>query len=132
MKKISITIADDDFDDHQLLEAAIKECVGNCQIHSVYNGEQLVSHLTKSTSLVPDLIFLDINMPASDGFSALKKLTEKAKLSVPVCVLTTSSSEKDMKKALELGAVAFYSKPTKYADLVEIVKTVCADCIGLS
>jgi CheY-like chemotaxis protein len=130
-KKFIITIADDDFEDQQLLEAAVKEAVRNCHVNSVYNGTQLMNHLEK-VQTVPDLIFLDINMPGTDGLLALKQLNQKISLSVPVCILTTSNSEKDMKKALELGAVAFYNKPAKYSELLEIVKTVCRDCIGLS
>jgi CheY-like chemotaxis protein len=130
-RKISITIADDDFEDQQLLEAALKEAIDNCQVHSVYTGVQLVNHLEKNAG-IPDLIFLDINMPGKDGFTALRELQKKNGVSIPVCVLTTSNSEKDMKLALDLGAVAFYNKPSKYSELLDIVRTVYKDCIGMS
>jgi DNA-binding response OmpR family regulator len=128
-KKIIITIADDDFEDQQLLEAAVKESVRNCQVNSVYTGKQLIHHLEKNP-VAPDLIFLDLNMPDQDGLAALKALNERTTLSIPVCILSTRSSEKDMKQALELGAIAYYSKPSKYADLLDIVRSVCADCLG--
>jgi DNA-binding response OmpR family regulator len=128
-RKLVITIADDDFNDQQLIESALKEIVANCHVNSVYTGRQLLNHLEKS-EMAPDLIFLDLNMPDDDGLMALKKLNERSAVSIPVCILTTRASEKDMKMAIDLGAVAFYHKPSKYSELLDIVKAVCADCLG--
>ena len=60
----------------------------------------------------PDLIFLDFNLPKCDSRELLRQIKEDAHLRhIPVAVLTTSDSEKDVRKAYELHANCYLRKP---------------------
>lgn len=85
------------------------------------NAEFALSEIKKGSSL-PDVIFLDINMPFMDGWGFLKQL-EQHNLEFPVIMLTSSIDPKDRQKAKEFNIVeAFITKPLQLNDLVELFK----------
>ena len=75
----------------------------------------------------PDVIFLDLNMPESDGFSFLKdfkELPEKVLAKSKIVVLTSSNSTKDREHAFSFtNVVQFITKPLKQTD-IETLKTL--------
>lgn len=78
------------------------------QIISAYNGAE---GLKKAEEEKPDVILLDIIMPKMDGFVALKKIKQNAKLaSIPVVMLTNLGQDEDIKKGRELGADDYFIK----------------------
>jgi DNA-binding response OmpR family regulator len=73
--------------------------------------------------LSPRLLILDIMMPDMDGFTLLKKIREDQKLSaIPVIIFTNKFYNVDRKKAFDLGANAFISKPVKGNVIITEVK----------
>ncbi|UCF30184.1 MAG: response regulator [bacterium] len=89
----------------------------NVQI--AYNGEEA---LEKARSLHPSLILLDIMMPKMDGFQVLERLKEGEETArIPVIMLTARKSREDMKRATELGAVEYITKPFKAVEVVDKV-----------
>jgi two-component system chemotaxis response regulator CheB len=66
------------------------------------------------TSLKPDVITLDLEMPKMDGFTFLRIMMSK--LPTPVIVVSSYSQKENVFKALELGALDFVAKPDRYAD----------------
>ena len=89
----------------------------NVQI--AFNGEEA---LEKARELHPDLILLDIMMPKMDGFEVLERLKESDETSdIPVIMLTARKSREDMKKATDLGAVEYITKPFKAVEVVDKV-----------
>jgi len=73
----------------------------------------------------PDLILLDLNLPRNDGRDLLREVKAKVELkSIPVIVLSTSNSEKDVYECYELGAAAFISKPLDLAGFEAIVRSI--------
>jgi CheY-like chemotaxis protein len=137
-KIFTIVIADDDLDDQDFIRMAITEANLGFEINSVYNGLQLMDLLLKresylhSTDKLPDLVFLDLNMPLLDGFGVLTELQKRAELShIPVFVLSTSRSPQDKKRALDLGARGFYTKAASYQELKKIISEVCTNCFKL-
>jgi DNA-binding response OmpR family regulator len=72
----------------------------------------------------PDLIILDIGLPAGDGFVVLNRLQQSASLSViPVVVLTARDPESNRDRTLKAGAVAFLQKPADNNELLEVVRS---------
>jgi two-component system, response regulator len=126
--KFSILIADDDTDDQYIVQQAISELYPSNECTAVYDGMQLMDILENSKSgdsFIPDVIILDINMPLLDGFSALEKIRANERLKdLPVFILTTSRHEDDIIKSKELGANYFYSKPSEFDTLKNIVKDI--------
>lgn len=67
--------------------------------------------LEKIDSFQPDVILLDIIMPEKDGFEVLETLSENGKIkSLSILVFSTLGQEKDVKRAMELGAKGFINK----------------------
>lgn len=73
----------------------------------------------------PDLIILDIGLPAGDGFVVLERLQENAALSaIPVIVLTARDPEATRETVMRSGACAFFQKPADNSELLNTVRTV--------
>jgi DNA-binding response OmpR family regulator len=71
----------------------------------------------------PDLIVLDLGLPAGDGFAVLKSIYEYPALSnVPVIVLTGRDSAGNERRSLDLGAVAFFQKPVNELELLRVIR----------
>jgi two-component system response regulator len=70
----------------------------------------------------PDLILLDLNMPRMDGREALKKLkADKVLRCIPVVVLTTSDSEKDILDSYSLKTSCYVTKPDNMEQFAEVL-----------
>lgn len=75
----------------------------------------------------PDIVLLDIMMPALDGWQVLQRLREMSLAKPPkVLVVTAKAGERDISKAFDLGAVDYVAKPFDIEDLLERVKAVLA------
>ncbi len=83
-KKRFVLIAEDDEDDRMFFETALRESAEYADFKFVENGRQLIDYLSSRDSL-PDLIFLDLNMPLMDGRETLKVIRSDPKLKgIPV------------------------------------------------
>ncbi|WP_298735842.1 response regulator [uncultured Chitinophaga sp.] len=122
-----ILIADDDADDRELIKVAFEENAADVQISFVENGEELLHYLHRQGKYqeeahypAPSLILLDLNMPKKDGREALRAIKEDQALkSLPIVILTTSTSNKDIAKCYELGVNSYMIKPTNFTDLIQ-------------
>jgi CheY-like chemotaxis protein len=115
-----IIVADDDDDDQFIIKEAISEFhEKNIMVTSVYDGLQLLDYVQRKGSVAvnyqkPDLILLDINMPLLTGLEALQVLKSNMTLrDIPVCMISTTRTEEQQKKCIELGATGFYTKPNR-------------------
>lgn len=128
--QVPILIADDDFDDCQMIKEALEEsCLLN-DTHFVKDGEELLNYLRhvgkyedKMKHPLPGLILLDLNMPKKDGREALKEIKSDPNLRrIPVVVLTTSQAEEDIYRTYNLGVNSFITKPIAFEKLVQIMR----------
>jgi len=78
----------------------------------------------KALKHLPDLILLDINLPErGGGLEIIRKLKEREELShIPVIIYSNMHKNEIAKKALDLGANAFYSKYEHTSDLFDIIE----------
>jgi CheY-like chemotaxis protein len=136
-KSLNVLIADDDSDDQSLIQEAFRNCFAGTNLHSVYNGRELLDYLTKKAEIntltfaIPDVIILDLNMPIMDGVSALKKIKGIESLKeIPVYILTTSKNDFDRMICKQLGAVDFYTKPSDFSGLQETIKQIFLKTAG--
>jgi PleD family two-component response regulator len=94
----------------------------NCEVRVVpdgYNGVRLAAQLK------PDLILLDVLMPAMNGFAILKKIKDNEETSsIPVMMITASSDEESVEKATALGCEDYIVKPINLEYLRDKVKEV--------
>lgn len=113
----NIYLADDDSDDVEFFKDALNEITPDLQLIISSNGQELVDKL-QSTSQLPDIIFIDINMPLMDGFEALSHLKkDNALSSIPTVIYSTSSNTNHISRAYELGASSYLKKPSDFKSL---------------
>ncbi len=127
-RTVEILIVDDNIGDVVLTKEALKSTGLANHVSVVRDGIEAIDflrHAGKFASAVrPDLILLDINMPRKNGCEVLDEIRSDADLRlIPVVILTSSEAEDDIRRAYELGANCFVTKP---ADLDEMVKVVQA------
>ena len=127
-KKMSvkfILLADDDVDDQMLFQDAVDEIAGDIRIRTVYSGEQLMRLLTRSDAVLPDLIFLDLNMPMKSGHECLEEIRSNDKLKhIPVAIFSTSVSNADVDKSMYGGANVYIRKPGNFSKLKDVISKV--------
>jgi DNA-binding response OmpR family regulator len=113
----TIVLTDDDSDETLFFTEAIQEINRNIYLRSFPDGEKLLSWL-ETTDELPDVIFLDINMPLLNGFEALQELRKvERNRNIPVIVYSTSSNHTDVTKAYDYGANLYLCKVVAMKDL---------------
>ena len=118
MKKI--LLIDDDLDDAELFKEALSEADDTAFFEYYDDGKKALQNLVLNPAQVPDIIFLDINMPSISGWDCLKALKADKKLrKIPVIMYSTSNHKREMGIATELGAADFIIKPHNYLELKE-------------
>jgi CheY-like chemotaxis protein len=114
---MTILYADDDFDDRMLVQEAFSEIEKAISCITVCDGLQLLQLLDKAQKL-PDVVFLDINMPVMDGKACLMALKRDQRFrNIPVVIYSTTSNQTEIKDYLQLGAMSFIQKPDSYPKL---------------
>lgn len=121
----TILFIDDDADDRELFYEAMEEIAPEIMCHTVGSGLEAMKMLARPEVDLPDIIFLDINMPLINGweFLALLKENESYK-SLPVIMYSTSSHEKEKELAKKSGALELITKPNSYEKLKTILKVI--------
>jgi signal transduction histidine kinase/DNA-binding response OmpR family regulator len=90
------------------------------------NGEESVNMLMTQN---PDMVFMDVNMPVMDGYTATEKirLLPHPYCDVPVIALTADAMEEDRERCLKAGMNAFVSKPFQLKEIESILKNYLAE-----
>ena len=122
-KKLKILLIEDDMIEVMKLKRTISSQQLPHQIIEAKNGEDALGFLHKKEQL-PDIIFLDLNMPKMNGIEFLKILKDDSILKyIPTIILTTSSNYKDVLECYKIGIAGYIIKPLKYEDYVYKLKT---------
>jgi CheY-like chemotaxis protein len=109
-----IFLIDDDEDDQLLFKDAIEIINPSLQCDTATNGKIALDKL-KVTTALPDIIFLDINMPVMNAFEFLIQIKKENSLSkIPVGIFTTSNILRDKELAKKFGAQFFLTKPNDF------------------
>ena len=129
----NIMLVDDDSDDRDLFFEAIAFVSPTAKVETKRDGEELMDHLSKTHSL-PDVIFLDLNMPRKNGKECLAEIMADGRLNtIPVVIYTTSLNPTDIHETFNQGACRFFRKPNSVEDLKELLNILLmSDNIGLN
>ena len=118
---ISILLADDDIDDRQFFDRALKGLPIPTILTTVDNGEKLMTWLSENSTKLPDILFLDLNMPLKTGLECLSEIKKSEKLKqLPVIIYSTHNHEKDAGTLYQKGA-HYYIRKT---DIMELSKAL--------
>ena len=127
--EIHILLVEDNEGDVVLTLEALKEARLKNKISVVRDGEEAIEFLYKRNRYahveMPQLILLDINLPKMDGKEVLLRIKSDPDLKkIPVVVLTTSSSEKDILEAYNNYANCYITKPVDLDKFIDVIRTV--------
>ncbi len=121
-----IMLVDDDNDDRGFFCSAVKKIDPSCVCLLTENGKDALEKLRNAPQL-PDLIFLDLNMPVMNGVECLKELKKDALLkNIPVIIYSTSVNQEDMNRTKQLGASHYLVKPFDTNTLPDEIAKVIA------
>jgi CheY-like chemotaxis protein len=128
----NILLVDDREDDVIFFRRAFKSADLHHSITHVRDGDEAIKYLSRQAPYtddavypVPDVVVLDLKMPKKDGFEVLQWLRDENRLKpAPVVVLTSSDRDDDKKRAKELGAGSYYTKPVDFTKLVGVAKDI--------
>ena len=122
-KTTHILFSDDDTDDALLFTQAADLMTTPILLSFAEDGEQLMRFLTRDT--LPDLIFLDLNMPVKNGIECLREIRNDNKLDdLPIIVYTTSDNPRDIDACYELKANLYVVKPTSFESIIKTLKKI--------
>lgn len=122
---LNIALADDDADDQLLFARALKEVNKEAALQTYDDGNLLMEALLRPDAELPQVIFLDLNMPRKNGLQCLEEIRSHERLKpIPVIVLTTSISQVQINKVYDKGAVFYCRKPSEFSILVRLIEKV--------
>lgn len=126
---INIVLADDDKDDHFLFAKALGEISSLINLTAIGDGEKLMCFLSENIKHLPDVVFLDLNMPRKKGSDCLTEIKQNRKLKqLPIVIYSTSFHEDILDLLYKYGASYCIRKPT---DPMRLKETLHAVLIGI-
>lgn len=125
-----ILLADDDPEDQEILEDMLLKLEPSVQIQKVDSGKQAVDFLLSCPEIIlPSLIVLDYAMPVYNAVEVLEHIGRKSALQpIPKVVWSSSRQPEHVKTCMAKGALSYFVKPNKMAELTEIAKQMLAIC----
>lgn len=127
MKPVNILIVEDNPAHSDLAVEALRDAKKHIDIEVLDSGEKALEYLYKEgeykNSISPDLILLDLNLPGIDGQEVLHKIKCDPQLKcLPVIILSTSDSEKDLISTYNLFANCYIRKPVDFEQFYNAIQ----------
>ena len=123
MKQIKIILVDDDEDDYILFKNVLDQHTYNTVLQRVTDCDGLMEILDDEKQELPEIIFLDMNLPRKSGLEILRilKLQERLR-DIIIAIYSTTCIEKVANHLYELGANFYITKPVKFADMQRVIE----------
>lgn len=125
-----ILLVEDNRDDEVLTLRALRKNRITNEVVVVRDGAEALEYLFgtgryegRDTTVMPDLILLDLKLPKVDGLEVLRRLrADQGTRSLPVVILTSSTEEQDVLKGYGLGANSYIRKPVDFDEFTEAAR----------
>ena len=125
-----ILLVEDNRDDEALTLRALRKNRITNEVVVVRDGAEALEYLFgtgryegRDTTVMPDLILLDLKLPKVDGLEVLRRLrADQGTRSLPVVILTSSTEEQDVLKGYGLGANSYIRKPVDFDEFTEAAR----------
>lgn len=124
MSKIEeILLIDDDADDREVFGEALQSINNTIILRTAIDGVDALEKLNGTFPQLPDLIFMDLNMPKMNGKQLLQELKNHKYFShIPVLIYSTSTYNEDKDDTIAMGAADFIVKPNSYTELCRVIQ----------
>lgn len=124
----NVILAEDDEEDVLLFETVLSELNQDIKVVVATDGNELMKIL-KQVATLPEMIFLDLNMPHKNGFECLREIKSNEKWnSIKIVILSTSSQPQQIETAYKGGADLYLAKPVSYS----LFKSMMEKCLSLN
>lgn len=124
---MTIILADDDEDDRLFFTDAFDELKINTRVSTYNDGVELMDYLNDVNSILPNILFLDINMPKKNGVECLLEIKKNERFrDIAIAIYSTSSSEEHIEETFINGANIYIKKPNDFQTLKKILADVVA------
>jgi CheY-like chemotaxis protein/DNA-binding XRE family transcriptional regulator len=111
---LNILVVEDDPGDAVLVREALKQCEKENNVYLLHDGREALNYLNNRSAdgdPLPDLVFLDLNIPSLEGFSLLQEIKKKSSLShIPVIIMTSSLDDEDVARSYKNQASGMLRK----------------------
>ena len=129
IRPADILLIEDSPGDIRLTMEALKESRITNNLHIVTDGLEAMDFFMKRGNYTnvptPDLILLDLNLPKKSGFEVLREIKDSLSLRIiPVVILTTSESERDILLSYEMHVNCFVSKPVDFDSFYNVIRSI--------
>ena len=122
---INICLADDDQDDRLFFTDAFDELRIKTKVNTFNDGVELMNYLNDADSVLPNVLFLDLNMPKKNGLECLLEIKKNENLNdIAIAIYSTSSSEEHIEETFINGANIYIKKPSDFETLKKILAEV--------
>ena len=123
MDKKYIILADDDADDRLFFEEILADLAQNVSLECVENGLEAMRRLNDEKKILPDVLFLDLNMPLQSGHDCLKQIRASNRLKdLTVIMYSTSLHSETVDILHKDGADYYICKPGDYSALKKTIQ----------
>ena len=123
LKSLLIYLADDDRDDRMLFKEALDEIDMAFAIEDFDNGVTLMDNLLNKSKPLPDVIYLDLNMPLMNGEECLHDIKNEPELSqIPIIIYSTYVDEAAANSLQKRGADLYLEKPDSFEKLKNLLR----------
>jgi CheY-like chemotaxis protein len=120
-----ILLVDDDADDRNTFKDALSELKINTNLTLLEDGRHLLEYLQNPANKIPDILFLDLNMPYKTGVECLIEIRQYPEFNdLSIAIYSTSSTEKDIEETFINGANIYIRKPNNFTELKRVLNDV--------
>ncbi|GAA3749543.1 MULTISPECIES: response regulator [Flavobacterium] len=118
-----LLLADDDEDDCLFFKEALDEITIGTTLSMVHDGVQLMNYLKTNISNLPDVLFLDLNMPRKNGLECLDEIKNDEELkALPIIIFSTSLDGEIVDKLYQKDASFYIRKPGEFSKLKNVIE----------
>ncbi len=128
-KILNILLADDDPDDRFFFQKALETLEFPTNLKMICDGEQLMGYLNQCTDSLPDVLFLDLNMPRKNGSECLMEIKANDKLKALRVVIYSTSLQEEIVNVLYRQGAHYYIRKCEFAQLKTLLRKVLTEMI---
>lgn len=118
-------LIDNDTEDQEIFLLALNEIDPSISCECVDDGLLAIKKLEQESTFIPDVIFIDMNMPLMNGLQTLERIRKFDRLqSVPIYMYSTAADPTSVEKVKEQNATDFILKPASFTGLIDVLSSI--------